>query len=244
MSMRALLVDDERLARKRLRELLSAHPEIEIVGEAASVTEAEDFLSGQIPDLIFLDVQMPREDGFQLLPKLPAPPPRIVFVTAHDAYAVRAFEVNALDYLLKPVDPRRLQAAIARLGQPVNRGWPGFHVDDRIMLDDGQSIRFTAISRLAAIEAEGNYTRVHVAEDRPAFVPRGIGDWADALPHPPFLRADRSLIVNLALICEVRTRSRDVAAVLLEGVDQEFPVGRAASVRVKAALRNVGAGFD
>jgi two-component system LytT family response regulator len=235
--MRALLVDDERLARKRLRDLLAEHPEIEIAGEAASVAEAEEFLSHQGADIVFLDVQMPRQDGFQLLPKLPSPPPRIIFVTAHDRYAVRAFEVNALDYLLKPVDPKRLQASIGRLGTPPDQTWPGFKAEDRILLNDGQRIRFTTVSRLAAIEADRNYTRVHLVEDRPVFVLRGIGDWADALPQPPFLRADRSLIVNVERIREVRTRSRDEAAVVLEGVEQEFAVGRAASVRVKAALR-------
>jgi two-component system LytT family response regulator len=113
--MKTLLIDDERLARNELRRLLAAHPQIEIVGEAADADAARERIAQLKPDLLFLDVQMPGEDGFALLESLEPPLPHVVFATAFDEFAVKAFEFNAFDYLLKPVDPARLAAALAKL---------------------------------------------------------------------------------------------------------------------------------
>jgi len=118
--MKTVLIDDEHLARKELRHLLKVHPEIEIVGEAANVTEALHLLPALRPDLIFLDIEMPVRNGFDLLAALPAPHPQVVFVTAYDAFAVRAFQVNALDYLLKPVEPERLAEALPASSETTN----------------------------------------------------------------------------------------------------------------------------
>lgn len=113
--MKTLLIDDERLARNELRRLLVAFPHIEIVGEARTAQQARELIGSVRPDLVFLDVQMPGETGLELLESLEPPAPRVIFTTAHDEFAVKAFELNALDYLLKPVDPARLATALARL---------------------------------------------------------------------------------------------------------------------------------
>lgn len=237
---RALLVDDERLARKHLRSLLAAHPEVEVIGEAADVTEAAKAIGTARPDVVFLDVQMPRQDGFALLPKLDPPWPHLVFVTAFDEYAVRAFEVNALDYLLKPVRAERLARAVQRI--PRSRVQPdaalsGFAMHDSVLLNDGRNMRMVPVLEIAAIQAEGNYSRVFPLQHSSMLILRGIGDWEAALPNPPFLRVSRSLLLNLNHLTEVQTQSRDQSQVRVAGVDQPFLLGRLTAARLRGALR-------
>lgn len=235
--LRTLIVDDERLARKRLHSLLAAHPEVSVVGEAGSVPEAATLAAREQPALIFLDVQMPPASGFDLLPLL-QPAPAIVFVTAHDEFAVRAFEVSAVDYLLKPVSPERLAAAVGRVvagRSPAPAAPKPLQTDDALILRDGDRVRRVTLAEIAAIEADGHYTRVHLAAEPPMFILRGINAWAEQL-SAGFLRVDRSLIVNLARVRGFDIRSRDLAHLTLAGVSPPLALGRAASARLKAAL--------
>lgn len=239
--LRTLLVDDERLARKGLRSLLAAHPEITIVAEASTVAEAAGQAAQQPIDLIFLDVQMPPAGGFDLLASLPsAPRPAIIFVTAHDQYAVRAFEVEAFDYLLKPVAPDRLAAAIQRvLGRssaPPFPVAPSPPPGDMLVLRDRGHVRRVALPDIAAVEADGHYSRVYLANEPPMHIQRGIASWTGQLPAPQFLRVDRSLIVNLARVRSLDVRSRDVAELTLVAGGNPLLLGRAASARLRAAL--------
>jgi len=239
--LRTLLVDDERLARKGLRSLLAAHSEITIVAEAATIAEAADQIARQPIDLIFLDVQMPPGVGFDLLPSLPSTPrPAIIFVTAHERYAVRAFEVEAFDYLLKPVAPDRLAAAIQRvLGRssaPPFPLAPSQPAGAMLLLRDRRHVRRIALTDIAAVEADGHYSRVYLANEPPMHIQRGIATWADQLPAPQFLRVDRSLIVNLARVHSLEVRSRDVAELTLVAGGNPLALGRAASARLRAAL--------
>lgn len=239
-TLRTLVVDDERLARKRLRSLLAVHPEIVVVGEAANVPEAAALASLERPGLILLDVQMPPATGFDLLPLLPAPAPAIVFTTAHDVFAVRAFEVSAVDYLLKPISPERLAAALARVragrhSAPPFAG-PPLASDESLILQSGDRIRRVPLAGIAAVAAEGHYTRVYLADEPPMFVQRGIASWAAQLPAPGFLRADRSLIVNLARVRSLDVLSRDTAQLSLHAVGPPLELGRAASSRIRTAL--------
>jgi two-component system, LytTR family, response regulator len=242
--LRTLIVDDERLARKRLRSLLAAHPEVVVVGEAATVAEAAACAALERPDLVLLDVQMPPATGFDLLPLLPAPAPAIVFTTAHDAFAVRAFEISAADYLLKPLLPERLAAALARVREARSRTvpsarpntWPALMPEDALILTAGDRVRRVALAEIAAVAAEGHYTRVHLAAEPAMFLSRGIADWAAQLPAPGFLRADRSLIVNLSRVRGLEVRSRDLARLTLDAVGSPLELGRAASARLRAAL--------
>lgn len=242
--LRALLVDDERLVRKHLRQQLAAHPTVTVVGEAGSVPEAAQLARQLQPDVIFLDVQMPPANGFDLLPLLD-PAPAIVFVTAHDAFAVRAFAASAADYLLKPVEPTRLALALThvRRGRPAapllpEPSAPGrLGLDDTLILRDAGRLRRVCVRDIAALGAEGSYTRVHLAAERPMLVLRRMNAWESLLPAPPFLRLERSLLVNLDRVAQFDIRSRDAGAVTLDAFGSpRLSLARVALGRLRARL--------
>jgi two-component system LytT family response regulator len=191
--MRALIVDDERLARVELRRLLAAHPEIEIAGEAASGTVALEVIPQIAPDVLFLDVQMPGLSGFDVLERLEAVP-QVIFTTAYDAYALRAFEVNALDYLMKPVAPERLAAALARLRPPASAVRL-----EQVFVRDGDRCWIVRLAEISLFESEGNYTRVHFRGERP-LVRRSLTALEQRLDPQAFFRANRAQILNLKWI--------------------------------------------
>jgi len=193
---RALIVDDEDDARAKLRKLLAAHPEVEIVGEADSVTEAITQFHAHRPNLIFLDVQMPKRGGFSLLPEL-RPAPEIIFVTAYDVFAVKAFEVNAADFLLKPIQPDRLALALAGLARRAPRKAKPFAHDDRVFLYSDHETRVVLATDITHIEADQNYCRVHMAKHEPILVRRTMAEWRRLLPERHFLRVNRSTLINL-----------------------------------------------
>lgn len=234
--LRVLIVDDEPPARKLLRSLLAEHPEIEVIGEAGDVTTAASMCAEQEPDLVFLDIQLPRVDGFGLLPLLKRPV-KIVFVTAHDRHAVRAFEVNALDYLLKPVSPSRLATTLARVNLP-EAPRPGLLLDtDQVALRGDSGLRIVPVRSITHIEAEDNYTRVHLLGGAPpALVRRPLSDWERSLPPAPFARVDRSLIVRLDAVKALRSESRDVTRLTLADLPEPILLGRRAAARLRKAL--------
>lgn len=261
--LRALLIDDEPPARDLLRRLLVPHAAtVEIVGEARSVADAADKCAKLRPELVFLDVQMPREDGFALLPRLVAPLPAIIFVTAFDAFAVRAFDVNAVDYLLKPVVPERLARAIQRVtGHPPHpqllaaptcppEPWRSRKPDedgpslnpqllrpsDLIFLRSDRGVRTAAVSALTHIEAEENYTRVHLADGTAVLIRRAMSEWEKILPSDLFVRVERSLLINRAAVRQLEIVSRDVAHAHLAGRTAPLTLGRRASLRLRQAL--------
>lgn len=202
MKHRALIVEDEDDAREFLRGLLKAHPEIEIVGEAQSVTEAIEIFNAQKPNLIFLDVQMPKRDGFSLLPEL-KPVPNIIFVTAYDAFAVKAFEVNAVDFLHKPISADRLALALSRLDSRPPRKAKPFAPDDRIFLYSDLEVRVVLATDITHIEAEQNYCRVHLANHEPMLVRRTMAEWKHLLPEKYFIRVNRSTLINLYAVQDI-----------------------------------------
>ena len=205
--MRTIIVDDERLARNELRRLLSAaHPQIEIVGEAADAEAARARVAELRPDLLFLDVQMPGEDGFALLESLEPPLPQVIFATAFDEFAVKAFEFNAFDYLLKPVDPARLAAALAKLA-PAPGDEPGVAVargerlcaQDKVFVRQGDQCWFVEVRTIRLLESEGNYTRVHFDGAQPLLF-RSLNAMEERLDAKMFFRANRRQVVNLEWI--------------------------------------------
>lgn len=205
--MKALLIDDERLARSELRRLLRAHPEIEIVGEAANATQAEEKIRATKPDLIFLDVQMPGRTGFELLANL-TDAPRVIFTTAYDQYALKAFDFGALDYLLKPIEPARLTKALARLQDneihepPYDAGPGPLHENDQVFLKDGDRCWLVRVSDIRLLESEGNYARVYFAENRP-LIPRSLQTLEARLDPQLFFRVSRQHIINLRFVRKV-----------------------------------------
>jgi two-component system LytT family response regulator len=203
--MTALIIDDERLARGELRRLLAAHDEIAIVGEAANATEAEARIAELRPELLFLDIQMPGRNGFELLTGLKRPP-RVIFTTAYDEYAFRAFEVSAVDYLLKPIDAARLAQAIERLHQPpvetplAASGSPRrLGENDQVLLREGDNCWFVKMRDIRLFESEGNYTRVYFAEHGP-LLPRSLNTLEERLDPQLFFRANRQHIINLRCV--------------------------------------------
>lgn len=237
--LRALLVDDERLARKRLAGLLVRHPEIEVIGEAESVETAAAAIARLQPDVVFLDIEMPPGNGLDLLPRLPSPP-AIVFVTAHEAFAVQAFTVSALDYLLKPVHPDRLALTVDRLRalppRDVRPAAPALTLDARVMLGDRQAARAVEVRDIAVIQALGAYSRVSLRGQPSLVVLRSISDWELLLPPRHFVRIDRSLIVQPSLMRTTERLSRDETLVTLDCVPPQLRLGRVATLRLRKYL--------
>jgi two-component system LytT family response regulator len=203
--MKALLIDDERLARNELRRLLAAHPDIAVAGEAVDAADAAAQIAVLRPDLLFLDIQMPGEDGFALLEKLEPPLPLVVFTTAYDEFAVKAFDCNALDYLLKPVDPARLAAALekVRARAEAAAGDTGRRVrltgEDKVFVREGERCWFVAVKNIRLLESEGNYTRVHFEQNKPQLF-RSLTAMEERLDPRQFFRANRRQVVNLAWV--------------------------------------------
>jgi len=206
--MKALLVDDERLARSELRRLLSDFPEIEIVAEAANPEQARAYLASLKPDLLFLDVQMPGETGIDFLESLEAPVPHVIFTTAYDEFAVKAFELNALDYLLKPVDPARLAAAVDRLPGLKQSGVPKhlppgcLEAADKVFVREGEKCWFVEVGQIRLLESEGNYTRVHFGDAQPQLF-RSLNAMEERLDPKFFFRANRRQIINISWIASI-----------------------------------------
>jgi two-component system, LytTR family, response regulator len=206
--MKALLIDDERLARSELRRLLAEYPEIEIVGEASNTKQAKEQMATLKPDILFLDVQMPGETGIEFLEALEPPAPHVIFTTAYDEFAVKGFELNALDYLLKPVDPARLAGAINRLpglkqSSLAKVGAAGrLDATDKVFVREGERCWFVEVSQIRLLESEGNYTRVHFADAQPQLF-RSLNAMEERLDPKFFFRANRRQIINITWIANI-----------------------------------------
>jgi len=231
----ALVVDDERLARRELVALLAAHPEVAVVGEAASVDEAAPLVGSLDPDVVFLDIQMPRRSGFELLAACDVRG-RIVFVTAHDVHAIRAFEVNALDYLLKPVHPERLAQTIARLVNaaanpppPQNR----LELDDHLFLAEGRAARFVRVRAIVCIRGAYDYAELVLDDGKQLLSPRPLKEWETRLPERAFARVHRTAIVNLEHVERVEPAG-DAYRVHLRGAGEPVPLSRRHAARLRA----------
>ncbi|MDX1678762.1 LytTR family DNA-binding domain-containing protein [Arsukibacterium sp.] len=198
--MNVVVVDDSRLARLELAEQLSQISGTTVVGEAADIHQAKQQIETLRPDVVLLDINMPGGDGFKLLEQLHYLP-QIIFITAYDHYAVKSFEYNALDYLLKPVTLNRLQAAFDKL-QPVYQNEHKLSMNQQFFIKDGDKCFFVSLADVICFEAMGNYTRVHLANATPATY-RGISAIAERLPTESFFRANRSWIINTHYISDI-----------------------------------------
>ncbi len=206
--MKAVLVEDSRLARAEMRRLLSAHADIEITGEAGTAEEAEALIAAAKPDLLFLDIQLPGRDGFDLLMNIDAAP-LVIFCTAYTEFAVRAFERNALDYLVKPVQPERLAQALDRAreafsqqGETGDKRREVLRLSDRVFVKDGEQCWFVPLADIRLFEVEGNYTRLYFGACRP-LIPKTLNYLETRLDPQAFFRASRRNIVNLRWIDNV-----------------------------------------
>jgi two-component system LytT family response regulator len=245
-SLDTLIVDDERLARRELRRLLDSHDAVDVVGEAANADEAEVAVRRHEPDLLLLDVQMPGDSGFDLLERLDAVP-HVVFVTAYDEYAIKAFEVNALDYLVKPVEPERLAEAIAtvqdRAGDADPQAVaaeaeppPTLTAEDQVFVKDGKQCWFVQLADVRLFEAAGNYTRLYFDGEEP-LIHRSLSYLEDRLDPDRFFRASRQHILNLSWVDDVTRWSKGKLKVTLEdGTDVELSRRRSKEFREQLSL--------
>jgi two-component system LytT family response regulator len=243
--MKALIVDDERLARKELIDLLKDFEDIEVVAEAQNVDEALKITESFTPDVVFLDIQMPEKDGFQFLDALDSCPFEVVFVTAYDEFALRAFDVNALDYLLKPIDKQRLERVVDRLRKLTKSKSSSSHdqlnniddtlsTNDRIFIRDGEKCWFVQLADIEVFESYGNYVRVYFKEFKPLIL-KSLNLIEDRLDEKKFFRANRKHIVNMDYIVKVESWFNGGFMLYLKN-GQEIEVSRRQAIKFKQLM--------
>ncbi len=245
-AIRVVIVDDEAPARALLREYCEAHRDVEVVGECENGFEAVRAIGEKAPDVVLLDVQMPKLDGFEVLELLDRPPV-VVFVTAYDEYALRAFEVHAVDYVLKPVGRERLDKALARARErleaaaPAPRAAalaasarpPGEHLA-RVLVKDGANVHVIPVARIDWIEAQDDYVAIH-AEGRSHLKNQALADLADLLDPARFVRIHRSYLINLDRLARLELMAKDSRiAILKDG--KELPVSRAGYAKLRELM--------
>ncbi|MBC7851454.1 MAG: response regulator [Chitinophagaceae bacterium] len=241
---KAIIIDDERLARNELKKLLMDYPEIEVVAEAANAGEGIEKIEHMNPDLIFLDIQMPGKTGFDLLAELDRAP-NVIFTTAYDEYALKAFEVNALDYLLKPVEPKRLADAIQKLhlqddrdqggaGIPMNVNRSILYEQDQVFVKDGERCWFVKLNEIRLFESVGNYAKVYFASNKPLIL-KSLNALEERLDEKMFFRANRKHIVNLRLIDKIEPYFNGGLLLELKG-GEKIEVSRRQTVKFKEMM--------
>ena len=243
--MRAIIIDDERLARTELRKLLQEFPEVEVVDEASNAEEGVQKIESHNPDLIFLDIQMPGKTGFEMLQELDHTP-TVIFTTAYDDYALKAFEVNALDYLLKPIEPKRLADAVEKIkkAQTTNGGEArngmsfapnsilGEH--DQVFVKDGERCWFVRLSEVRLFESVGNYAKVFFGPNKPLIL-KSLNALEERLDPKIFFRANRKHIVNLHMIDKVESYFNGGLLLELKG-GEKIEVSRRQTVKFKEMM--------
>jgi two-component system LytT family response regulator len=235
----SIIVDDSRLLREELKILLDHHPEIAVVGEASNVDKAVKIIESIKPDVLFLDIQLQGETGFDLLEKTKVNF-QIIFITAHDEYAIRAFEVNALDYLLKPISPERLSQAIARLlPETIESAGPTKKVtyDDVLYLMINGSFMFVKVKLIKCIIAAGKYSYIYYGNrQHKELVSKTLREWEEFLPEKYLIRIHRSTIVNFENVENVRKCPNNTHEVYITGIDTPFIISRRYASKLKKRL--------
>ena len=243
MKKNAIIIDDERLARNELKKMLVFHPEIEVIGEAANADEGLNLINELNPDLILLDVQMPVKTGFDLLQELEKLP-AVIFTTAYDEYAIRAFEVNALDYLLKPIDPKRLSDAVQKFlaidekemlfSENRSEIRLSLSESDQVFVKDGEKCWFVKLAEIRLFESVGNYARVFFGPNKPLIL-KSLNSLEERLDPRTFFRANRKHIVNLRMIERVEPFFNGGLLLEIKG-GEKIEVSRRQAVRFKEMM--------
>ena len=240
--MRAIIIDDERLARTELRKLLQDYPEVEVIDEAANADEGINKIDSLQPDLVFLDIQMPGKTGFDMLAELERAP-HVIFTTAYDEYALKAFEVNALDYLLKPIEPKRLADAMQKLHVaetkenhivPENFNQSILSEVDQVFVKDGERCWFVKLSDIRLFESVGNYAKVFFGANKPLIL-KSLNALEERLDPKTFFRANRKHIVNLLMIEKIEPYFNGVLLLELKG-GEKIEVSRRQTVKFKEMM--------
>ncbi len=237
--MKALIIDDERLARVELRRLLSPFKEINIIGEAINADDAISKINELNPDLIFLDIQMPGKNGFELLEELDSVP-IVIFTTAYDEYALKAFEYNAMDYLLKPIEPKRLEETVKKIVEKNRKTItqdsenPILTETDQVFVKDGERCWFVKLESVRLFESEGNYVRLYFEENKPLIL-RTLNYLDERLDSRTFFRANRKHIINLKYIENIEPWMNGGLLVKLKG-GVKIEVSRRQAIKFKDML--------
>jgi len=225
---KALIVDDEWLAREGLRRLLLKFPEIDIISEAESVGSAVEKIKDTKPDVVFLDIQMPDDNGFALFDRVEVDF-KVIFVTAFDDFAIRAFEVNALDYLLKPIEPARLSQSIARLSEKNTKNKPlkiKLGYDDCLFSSNKGCVGFVKVGSILYIQAAGDYSEIFLSTGEKRMLLRSLKEWEECLPDKNFARIHRNTIINLNYIDKIEPWSKSTFQIHLRNVANPFTTSR------------------
>lgn len=237
--LKVILIDDERLARSELKRLLQEFPDVEVIGEAANANEGIEKIETLNPDLVFLDIQMPGKTGFDMLTELEKAP-HVIFVTAYDEYALKAFEVNALDYLMKPVEPKRLAEALFKVRQKDeeemisynNRGT--LSENDQVFVKDGERCWFVKLSDVRLFESVGNYAKVFFGPNKPLIL-KSLNALEERLDEKSFFRANRKHIINLRMIEKIEPYFNGGLLLDLKG-GEKIEVSRRQAVKFKEMM--------
>ena len=241
--MKAIIIDDERLARNELKKMLAEFPEVEVVAEAANADEGMEKIESFAPDLVFLDIQMPGKTGFDMLAELDKAP-NVIFTTAYDEFALKAFEVNALDYLLKPVETKRLADAIQKYhsfeeredqpSQPANYNRSVLNETDQVFVKDGERCWFVKLTDIRLFESVGNYAKVYFGANKPLIL-KSLNALEERLDEKIFFRANRKHIVNLRLIEKIEPYFNGGLLLELKG-GEKIEVSRRQTVKFKEMM--------
>lgn len=232
--MKAIIIDDERLARQELKNLLAAYKEIEIIAECSDAIQAKEKINELKPDVIFCDIQMPGKTGLELVEEISGAVD-VVFITAHDDHAIKAFELNAFDYLLKPIQPQRLAETIKKLSiketsTKTDNNSP-LTKTDMVFIKDGEKCWFVKLSDIRLFESEGNYVRVYFETFRPLIL-RSLNSLESRLNEKEFFRASRKHIINLNFIASVESWFNGGLNVKLKD-GKEIEISRRQAVKLK-----------
>ena len=239
--LKALIIDDERLARSELKKLLSSFEQIEIIGEAANADEGLKKIEALMPDLIFLDIQMPGKTGFELLQELDKAP-HVIFTTAYNEYALKAFEFNALDYLMKPVEPKRLADALTKLQLVEEKELEQLSYNnksilsehDQVFVKDGEKCWFVKLSEVRLFESVGNYAKIFFEGNKPLIL-KSLNALEERLDEKVFFRANRKHIINLRMINKVEPYFNGGLLIELKG-GEKIEVSRRQAVKFKEMM--------
>lgn len=241
MTIKCLVIDDERLARQELKRILSNHKTIEVIGECSSADEAVDAIEEHKPDLVFLDIQMPGKNGFAVLEEI-VYTPEVIFVTAYDEYALKAFEVSALDYILKPVDENRFEESLNKVidkikskkteeATQVESPTEQLGENDQVFVKDGEKCWFVELKTIRLFESEGNYVRVYFENNKPLIL-KSLNNLDKKLSDKVFFRANRKHIINLKWIDKIETWFNGGLLVILKD-GKKIEISRRQAVKLK-----------
>jgi len=235
---KSIIIDDERLARKELISMLKDFKQIEVIGEAEDVPSAIKLINSSNPQILFLDIQMPGKSGFDLLNELKIDS-HIIFVTAFDEYAIRAFEVNALDYLLKPITHERLKKAIDRIGESedsksivLNK----LNYEDRLLISIDSHLQFLKINSLISINSAGDYSEIHCTNGQKGLTNKSMKEWEQRLPDNYFCRIHRSTIINMEFVDKMEEWFNYSYRVFLKGITEPYLISRRYVSKLKEKL--------